>query len=807
MAGDMSTEVMRHLLATTNASDNHGDDGGHDGGHEAPFTFEELLYLCLLLWIVFAVGKLAAKYLGLPELVGQILAGIMLGPHGIEMAPKPDALMLIGELGLVLMVLEAGIEVELSQLAVVGARGVMVAVIGSLVPLAIGTTLSSLVFDMEIKSALAVGASLAPTSMGISLKVLEEGKVLSTPTGQLIIAAAVIDDVIALVLLAQLEALEDPTPINFMIPIISSLGFVFVLGYAAVKIVPGLLAKQIVPRLPGRHVEDSLLVMVLLSGTLLMTACHYGKSSHLLGAFLGGLMFCTLSSVKSVWHRKVLGMLQWLVRVFFSCSIAFEVPIRDLWNGPILSRAAVFILAAAGKLVTGAFAKPYTHREACTIGFAMAAWGEFAFIVATASREAGTMDPDAYGAVILVVLLSAIYSPLAVKMSISGKKAAGPVDLLTQNRSMHKSLHGTPLHHVYYACSVQCQSRWGLTDKVLKGVHDVLKVDILDFRIHNKGGSTLLELYLRDRVLLAPDTDTPGHYHDEIEKNITSFKASLEEIVGATSSSDTPRSGGSGTVEIFRWMPDLDEDPDHDDAEAFNQVGEMFASKYDENDVSVRKGGRRPSVDYSHGPSKLDMMLRHDAMHEEYEELVQNKMMSKNDQLLHQAVLKGRRNSVDRDAKFKKKNSFSIGEHRMLRNRKDKQRWSVSNAIGEDKDSHVIYQPGHNNPSDSGQSTHEISTVTLSGAAGANLALEIKKQLGQSDMAELQKYASLAMRRDQQRLTTNPTFESALPPLTRGPAPAELSGITLSGAAGADLRSELMEAMALKKTFPSREAP
>jgi hypothetical protein len=69
-------------------------------------------------------------------------------------------------------------------------------------------------------------------------------------------------------------------------------------------------------------------------------------------------------------------------------------------------------------------------------------------------------------------------------------------------------------------------------------------------------------------------------------------------------------------------------------------------------------------------------------------------------------------------------------------------------------------------------------------ALGANLALEIKKQLGQSDMAELQKYASLAMRRDQQRLTTNPTFDADanlhLPPM-RGPAPAELSGITLSG--------------------------
>jgi hypothetical protein len=70
-------------------------------------------------------------------------------------------------------------------------------------------------------------------------------------------------------------------------------------------------------------VEDSLLVMVLLSGTLLMTACHYGKSSHLLGAFLGGLMFCTLSSVKSVWHRKVRGFIIIIIKLW--CEYKLKV--------------------------------------------------------------------------------------------------------------------------------------------------------------------------------------------------------------------------------------------------------------------------------------------------------------------------------------------------------------------------------------------------------------------------------------------------------------------------------------------------
>jgi Kef-type K+ transport system membrane component KefB len=334
-------------------------------------------------------------------LVGEILAGIAVGPHGMNIAPKPDALMMVGEFGLVLMVLEAGVEVDLASLSLVGARGVQVAFFGSLVPLAIGATLSKLVFDMSAKTCLAVGASLAPTSMGISLKVLQDGGVLGTPTGQLIIAAAVMDDVIALVLLSELEALRDPTPVNFIVPIVSSLCFIVFVGYLAVRVVPDLLVKRLVPRVPKKHLEGVLLGMVFVVSYFMMVSTHYGRSSHLLGAFLGGLCFCSLSSVQHVWHREVEKILSWLIRVFFACTIGFEVPIRDLWTGPVLARAAVFMIAAFGKIATGLFARPLTAVEASKIGFAMSAWGEFAFIVATASRSAGTLGHEEFSAVIL----------------------------------------------------------------------------------------------------------------------------------------------------------------------------------------------------------------------------------------------------------------------------------------------------------------------------------------------------------------------------------------------------------------------
>ena len=183
------------------------------------------------------------------------------------------------------------------------------------------------------------------------------------------------DDVIALVLLSELEALRDPTPVNFIVPIVSSLCFIVFVGYLAVRVVPDLLVKRLVPRVPKKHLEGVLLGMVFVVSYFMMVSTHYGRSSHLLGAFLGGLCFCSLSSVQHVWHREVEKILSWLIRVFFACTIGFEVPIRDLWTGPVLARAAVFMIAAFGKIATGLFARPLTAVEASKIGFAMSAWG------------------------------------------------------------------------------------------------------------------------------------------------------------------------------------------------------------------------------------------------------------------------------------------------------------------------------------------------------------------------------------------------------------------------------------------------
>ena len=178
----------------------------------------------------------------------------------------------------------------------------------------------------------------------------------------------------------------------------------------------------------------------------------------------------------------------------------------------------MFLVAALGKIATGLFAKPLTRVEAMKIGFAMSAWGEFAFIVATASREAGTMSSVDYSAVILAVLLSTVYSPYAVKYAIELDKAniikredrASIVRMDDVEEGLPSAFAMGPggetvvMHRVYYVCVVEVPSRWGLYDAVFKAMRDAsVDMEVLDVSIKPRAGWGLCELFLRDPKLRA----------------------------------------------------------------------------------------------------------------------------------------------------------------------------------------------------------------------------------------------------------------------------------------------------------------
>lgn len=458
------------------------------GGGEGAFTFEDIYFLFLFITALYVVGK-ACEKCGLPAVVGEILTGIILGPELLEVAPTHHVatIMLLGECGLIMLVIEAGLEVDTKLLKVIGSRGVIVAFAGSLIPVAMGFGIATWC-GANTKAAFAIGACLAPTSMGIAVNVLKKGGVLNTQIGQLVIASAVLDDIISLVLLGIVAALDDPTPFKLAKPLVVSGGFLFLFGYISFFISPKVMPMMLEMVQP--NMQDYFLVFCVFALALTMIpAVHYAGSSHLLGSFLTGLVFCHNHHIHEVWGRQMKRVMQWLLRLFFGGTIAFEVPIKDIWTGPIIGKAFAFFAAISGKLATCVWAPGFPHKiyDGIKLGAAMSAWGEFAFILATMSVGLEIIDKEQFSSVVMAILMSVIVGPIllgyAIKMSNDEKKS--------MVRDIQQELDDFEVSETerlfrYWKISLKTSARWGLmwnAEQSLKAI----SLDLLDHRLDYSG--------------------------------------------------------------------------------------------------------------------------------------------------------------------------------------------------------------------------------------------------------------------------------------------------------------------------------
>ena len=541
---------------TSHGADTHSDDthscDGHTEDHDLEEAFEHIYFVMLFLACLWFVGKLFARC-GLPSLVGEIVVGIILGPNLLGFVPYSDALIVIGEIGLVLLVLEAGIDVSIGHLKVVGYRGLSVALFGSMLPLGIGTGLA-IGYGQDYQSAIAIGACLAPTSMGIALNVLRNAKVLNTPTGQLIIAAAVLDDVIALMLLSELEAMADPTWQRILLPLVISPLFIIIFGILAVKCTPWLIQKIMMKTSKHQH-ENVILLLLFLATFIMIPVCFYAGSSHLLGAFLAGLMFCTDHTIHEAWHNQIKRIMQWMLRIFFACTIGFAVPIKDFWSVPVITGGLLYFVAIIGKILTGIFAKPLTISEFFTIAFSMSAWGEFAFILATASYGTGTMDKDSYSSVVMAVLLSVVISPLCLRATLAIARKSKE-NYLSKARDAHYDFDvddDNPNHPCYFCIHTKGKGKWGHQDKLLHCIFE-LNLEIIDFRAFNEAEYNYSHhlpivqdvFYVLDNDLLLPPTKRLGKMDEKkLQTRYKEIKRRLKETMGDPHSS----------IDVMRWLP------------------------------------------------------------------------------------------------------------------------------------------------------------------------------------------------------------------------------------------------------------
>lgn len=418
-------------------------------------TYEDLFESWVFFLALFAIGDVFCRRVlrVVPPLVGYIMVGMTLGPEGFGWVPYEEAWVLLGNLGLVLLIAQAGLEMDLVVLKKIGLRGIIIAVVGSVLPISLGMLLSWAALNQTGSTVIAMGCCFGPTSAGIAINVLGQCGVLERPVGQLVLAAAIVDDILALLVLSQLQALTTQGDVNttdIVVPIISAFAWLFVGGGLALVAAPVLFEKffqmtrsELCDRFIDRFRLDQrttrnekeerttlALGTLLLLIFLLLPATTYSRASYLLGAFLAGLSFCQEPGLDQKFRKEFETMIRWLMMIFFAATIGFQVPVSLFGDGIVLRQGFLLSAALLGKIAVGPLLTPKFDdnmhfwrgdhlRDCLVVGFSMSSEAEFAFVVAVFGVTEGLIPPDLYASVVLAILLSTIVSPLLLRTTLA----------------------------------------------------------------------------------------------------------------------------------------------------------------------------------------------------------------------------------------------------------------------------------------------------------------------------------------------------------------------------------------------------
>ncbi|MHA0043452.1 cation:proton antiporter [Deinococcus sp. PEB2-63] len=366
-----------------------------------------------LFWVVLAAavfGAVASK-LGVPAVVGQVLAGILIGPSVLSLVRPDEFLLSLAELGAVFLLFMVGLETRFRDLLSVGKEALLVAVLGIAFPLALGFGFG-LWQGQENVSALFVGTALVATSVGITAKVLQEMGVLDARFAQVILGAAVIDDILGLTLLAVVSGLGAGESMSAgQVALILGLS----VGFVALVLAVGIpLVRRFQPRLQNLSLSRMFNVAIVV-GLGVAALSTVAGLAPIIGAFLAGMV---LAEVKDEveFESKVHALESFLAPVFF-VVVGLQLDLGVLGDPVVIVAGLILtVLAVIGKVVGGLIgARSMGGRQSLLVGVGMVPRGEVGLIVASLGLAAGVIGKQVYAEVLLMVLLTTVLAPLVLR--------------------------------------------------------------------------------------------------------------------------------------------------------------------------------------------------------------------------------------------------------------------------------------------------------------------------------------------------------------------------------------------------------
>lgn len=392
------------------------------------------IQLVLILLAARFLGDLATR-LHIPAVIGELSAGILLGPSLFNWIEPTDTIKILSEIGIVLLLFEVGIESNLSLLKQAGRKAFLVAIVGVALPFALGYVISSQIFHLELLPSLFVGSLLTATSIGITIRVLVEIKKHKSPEAQIVLGAAVIDDIIGIILLAILYEFTSTGGVELLKvgKVILYIGIFLVLAPIAAAVISKIIKSY------GKVSQAPGLIPTMIVSLLLFFAwlAHVFGAPMLLGGFAAGLalskhFFPFLPvSLQTTEHftEQIEHQMKPIIHLFtpiFFVTIGLTLNLREVeWSSSFVwsFSAILFIAAILGKLSAGFVLVKESNFVKWAVGLAMIPRGEVGLIFAEVGKSTGVFTQDLYAIGILVIALTTLLPPFAIRYLYSTKQA------------------------------------------------------------------------------------------------------------------------------------------------------------------------------------------------------------------------------------------------------------------------------------------------------------------------------------------------------------------------------------------------
>ena len=388
-------------------------------------SYDFLLFVAIIL-LSTKIFSLLSQKVNMPQVVGALLAGVLLGPSCLNILHETDFLTKSAEIGVIFLMFLAGLDTDFDDLKATGKSSVIIAFVGVLIPLGSGFLTYYLFFHGQrpdtmifLESAF-VGIVLTATSVSITVETLREMGKLKGKMGTSILGAAIIDDILGIIALTVITSFTVPGVDIMVVWLKILLFFVFiaVCGFFVFRLFRKL---EIVYGTKRRVAIYAVAFCLLLS---YISEVYFGVAD-ITGAYFAGLILCNVTETKSYIASKInITSYMFFTPIFFA-SIGIKTVITGMSQELILFTLALLIVAILSKIVgcgLGAKICGFSNMDSLAIGVGMISRGEVALIVAQKGEQAGLISPTLFPAIVLVVIVTTLITPILLKAVVYMKE-------------------------------------------------------------------------------------------------------------------------------------------------------------------------------------------------------------------------------------------------------------------------------------------------------------------------------------------------------------------------------------------------